>query len=257
MLEWIKNGARRDQEETPTAEGIRVEPSVLEFSNAKEAAKQTKVIATYSDGSERDVTKWSLFLSSNEGVAAIGENGAVNAHRAGGAHVFARFNRFTQGAEVFVLPGKDDFTWSPPLATNYIDELVFAKLKKLRIHPSELSSDEHFLRRVTLDLAGTVPTPEEYHTFLADEASDKRAKKIDELLERPAFADIWTTKWGEWLRLRTDTNVGLGTARRPAPSITPGCESSLARTARSANYFTSSSPGRDQPTPIRPPISTP
>ena len=212
LLDWIKAGAHRDPEGTPTAEGIRVEPSVLEFASAKEAAKQTKVIATYSDGAERDVTKWSLFLSSNEGVAGINEDGKVKANRAGGAHVFARFNRFTQGAEVFVLPGKDTFEWSPPPSSNYIDELVFEKLKKLRIHPSNLSSDEHFLRRVTLDLAGTVPTPEEYHAFMADTSSDKRAKKIDELLERPSFADIWTTKWGEWLRLRTDTNVGLGTA---------------------------------------------
>ncbi|MGC6465673.1 MAG: DUF1549 domain-containing protein [Akkermansiaceae bacterium] len=212
LLDWIKDGAKRDPDETPTPESIRVEPVVLEFASAKEAAKQTKVVATYSNGSERDVTKWSLFLSSNDGVASIGDDGKVNANRAGGAHVFARFNRFTQGAEVFVLPGNDKFEWSPPSVSNYIDDLVFAKLKKLRIHPSEVSSDEHFLRRVTLDLAGTVPTPEEYHAFMSDTSKDKRARKIDELLERPAFADIWTTKWGEWLRLRTDTNVGLGTA---------------------------------------------
>lgn len=212
LLAWIKAGAQRDGEGTPVAEGIRVEPSVLEFASAEEAAKKTKVIATYSDGSERDVTPWSLFLSSNEGVASIGEDGTVAAKRAGGAHVFARFNRFTEGAEVFVLPGGDDFEWSPPAESNYIDEMVFAKLKKLRIHPSELSSDEHFLRRVTIDLTGTLPSPEEYHAFIEDDSADKRAKKIDELLERPGFADIWTTKWGEWLRLKTDTNVQLGTA---------------------------------------------
>jgi len=212
LKEWIRAGALRDPEDTPVAESIRVEPSVLEFASPKEAAQSTRVIATYSDGSERDVTHWSLFLSSNEGVAVIDEAGAVRANRAGGAHVFARFNRFTEGAEVFILPGKDDFKWSPPAPANYIDQHVYTKLEKLRIHPSPLASDEHFLRRVTLDLAGTLPTVEEYHAFLADSSDTKRAKKIDELLARDAFADIWTTKWSEWLRLRTDTNVGLGTA---------------------------------------------
>ena len=213
LHDWVAAGAPRDDEDTPIAESIRVEPSVLEFGAPEGEPEQTKVIATFSDGSERDVTHWSLFLSSNEGVASIDENGGVHAHRPGGAHVFARFNRFTEGAEVFVLPGADDkFVWSPPPAANYIDELVFAKLEKLRIHPSALASDEHFLRRVTLDLAGTLPTEEEYHAFLSDSSFNKRADKIDELLALGAFANLWTTKWSEWLRLRTDTNVGLGTA---------------------------------------------
>jgi len=212
LLDWVMAGAKRDPEGTITAESVRVEPSVLEFTSPSQPGVTTKVIATYSDGSERDVTHWSLFLSSNEGVASISEEGVVKPSRAGGAHVFARFNRFTQGAEVFVLPKQDNFKWDPPTGSNYIDELVFEKLEKLRIQPSAVSSDEHFLRRVTLDLAGTLPTVEEYHAFLEDSSKDKRAKKIDELLERPAFADIWTTKWGEWLRLKTDTNVGIGTA---------------------------------------------
>ena len=94
---WISQSAPRDPETSPEVMGIRVEPTVLEFA-APNARLPTKVIATYSDGSERDVTRWSLFLSSNDGVAQIDEQGKVSAMRAGGAHVFARFNRFTQGS---------------------------------------------------------------------------------------------------------------------------------------------------------------
>ena len=213
--QWIRQGAPRDAEETPETIGIRVEPAVLEFA-APKAQLPTKVIAAYSDGSERDVTRWSLFLSSNDGVAHIDDHGKVNAMRAGGAHVFARFNRFTEGAEVFVLPGDDRFEWSPPEASNYIDELVYEKLMKLRIHPSALSSDEDFLRRVTIDLTGLLPTPAEYESFTASDDPDKRAKVIEDLLQCDDFAHLWTAKWGEWLRIDGDTNPGGGRSMKAA-----------------------------------------
>ncbi|MEO0416782.1 MAG: DUF1549 domain-containing protein, partial [Verrucomicrobiota bacterium] len=135
---------------------------------------------------------------------------AINA---GGAHVFARFARFTEGAEVFVLPSDDEtFDWAPPKENNYIDKLVFEKLQKLQIHPSTLSSDEDFLRRVTIDLVGTLPNPEEYHDFINSTDPNKRSIVINELISREDFAELWAAKWGEWLRLKTDTNVGGGFA---------------------------------------------
>ncbi len=215
IRDWIAQGAPRDPENTPEAIGIRVEPAVLEFAKPDQKLP-TKVIATYSDGSERDVTRWSLFLSSNDGVAHIDDSGKVSAMRAGGAHVFGRFSRFTQGSEVFVLPGTDSFQWSPPEPANYIDELVYDKLKKLRIHPSEISSDGDFLRRVTIDLTGLLPTPGEYEAFMASEAPDKRAKVIEDLLERDDFAHLWAAKWGEWLRINGSTNPGSGNAMKAA-----------------------------------------
>ena len=154
-------------------------------------------------------------MSSNDGVVSIDESGRVTANRAGGAHVFARFSRFTQGSEVIVLP-EDDFDWSPPPASNYIDKLVFAKLEKLRIEPSKLTSDEHFLRRVTIDLTGMLPTPHEYDEFIASADPNKRSKKIDELIAREDFAELWTAKWGEWLRIKGDTNPGQGTSMKAA-----------------------------------------
>ncbi|MEM7600049.1 MAG: DUF1549 domain-containing protein [Verrucomicrobiota bacterium] len=213
--DWIAQGAPRDPENTPEVTGIRVEPPVLEFTEPDQELP-TKVIASYSNGSERDVTRWSLFLSSNDGVAEIKDGGEVSAIRAGGAHVFGRFSRFTQGSEVFVLPGDAEFEWAPPQPSNYIDELVYKKLERLRIHPSELSTDGDFLRRATIDLTGLLPTPAEYEAFMSSSDPDKRAKLIDELLDRDDFAHLWAAKWGEWLRIAGDTNPGKGTSMKAA-----------------------------------------
>ena len=94
MLDWITAGANRDPDDTPSIKGIRMEPRRIEFATPKRQ-RSTKIVATYSDGSERDVTRWCRFLSSNDGVVSIDKDGNVNANRAGGAHVFARFARFT------------------------------------------------------------------------------------------------------------------------------------------------------------------
>ena len=210
IRDWIAAGAPRDAADAADVTGIRVMPKELEFTGT-DGSQPTKVLATYSDGSERDVTRWALFLSSNEAVVSIDEQGVVKPNRPGGAHVFARFSRFTEGAEMIVLP-KEPIAWNPPKANNYIDELVFGKLKKLQVHPSELSSDGHFLRRVSIDLVGELPTVAEYEAFVASNDPNKRAVVIDELLAREDFAELWTAKWSEWLRIKTDTNVERGTA---------------------------------------------
>lgn len=191
-----------------------MEPKLIEFKNPT-GDRPAKVIATYSDDSQRDVTRWCRFLSSDEGVVSINEAGNVVANRAGGAHVFARFSRFTEGSEVIILP-KGEFNWSPPKTNNYIDELVFAKLEKLRIMPSQLAPDEQFLRRVSIDLVGMLPTADEYAAFMSSQEPDKRRKKIDELIAREDFAELWAAKWGEWLRIRGDTNPEKGTAMKAA-----------------------------------------
>src|SRR5207253_6439394 len=84
---------------------------------------------------------------------------------------------------------------------NFIDHLVFARLKKLNIVPSDLADDAEFCRRVYLDVIGTLPTADEARRFLADPRPDKRARLVDELLERPEFADYWALKWADLLRV--------------------------------------------------------
>jgi hypothetical protein len=111
------------------------------------------------------------------------------------------------GAHYIVLPKGLEFEWPQIAENNYIDTLVHEKLKRLRITPSELCSDEEFLRRVTLDITGTLPTSEEYVRFTSDGAADKREKLVDELLDRKEFVEIWVMKWAELLTIRTTQQV--------------------------------------------------
>ena len=149
--------------------------------------------------------------NANESIAAIDDKGLIKAHKAGGTHVFARFDKFSVALEITVLP-REKIAWPETPTNNYIDKLVFAKLKDLQIPPSPLSSDEHFLRRITLDLSGKLPTPEEYKNFVNSKDPKKRNKVVDQLLSRDTFGEVMAAKWGEWLRIYTDTNPSSGTA---------------------------------------------
>ncbi len=205
LLRWIEAGAPDDNGDTPEPLGIELLPSKTVFAG-KDQTQQTVVTARYSDGSVRDVTKLALFMTNNDAVASIDKNGVAKGNNRGGAFVFARFNKFTVGSEVLVLPTDDNFIWPNTPETNFIDTLVFDKLKKLHLAPSDLCDDETFLRRVSLDLIGLPPTREEYDRFVADMDANKRAKLIDQLLEREEFVDLWAMKWGELLRIRAVNN---------------------------------------------------
>ncbi|MES2789189.1 MAG: DUF1549 domain-containing protein [Planctomycetota bacterium] len=205
LIRWIEAGAPDDQGDTPEPLGIELLPAKTVFAG-KNQTQPTVVMARYSDGSVRDVTKLALFMTNNDAVVSIDKNGVVNGNNRGGAFVFARFNKFTVGSEVLVLPTDDNFVWPAAPESNFIDTLVFDKLKKLHLAPSDLCDDETFLRRVSLDLIGLPPTREEYDRFTADGDANKRAKLIDQLLEREEFVDLWAMKWGELLRIRAVNN---------------------------------------------------
>lgn len=205
MLRWIEAGAPDDKGDTPEPIGIELLPAKTVFSG-KDQTQKSVVMAKYSDGSVRDVTKLALYMTNNDAVASIDKDGVAKGNNRGGAFVFARFNKFTVGSEVIVLPTDDNFVWKDVPAANFIDSLVFDKLKKLHMAPSGLADDETFLRRVYLDLIGLPPSREEYERFVADTSSDKRAKLIDQLLDRDEFIDMWSMKWGELLRIRAVGN---------------------------------------------------
>ncbi|MBI1249635.1 DUF1549 domain-containing protein [bacterium] len=205
MLRWLEDGAKPDEGEVPRCEEIKIYPpkAVLEG----EGAHQTFVVkAFYSNGTTRDVTDLAAFSSNNDNSAPIDKNGLCTAAKRGEAYVMARFDTHTVGSQVIVLP-KDLNYKKPEVAGNYIDELVGAKLHKLRITPSGICSDEEYLRRATIDITGLLPTEEEYNEFMADNSADKRAKLVDRLLQRKEFSEIWAMRWSELLMIKSTNNV--------------------------------------------------
>src|SRR5207248_9340154 len=133
-----------------------------------------------SDGSDRDVTPLALFLSNNDNSAKISPDGLVTAGERGEAFVMARFATFTVGAQVIVLPKGLQFTFPPVPENNYIDTLVNAKLKKLRIAPSELCTDEAFLRRASGDVSGVATHAEHDQMLLGGKAPKNGAGLVGE-----------------------------------------------------------------------------
>jgi hypothetical protein len=206
IVRWLEAGAPQDPPTVATAVGLELYPknAVLD---GKGSTQQMVVKAKYSDGSERDVTSLALFLSNNDTSATISPEGVVTAGERGEAFVMARFATFTVGAQVIVLPKGLQFTFPQVPEKNYIDTLVNAKLKKLRIAPSELCTDEVFVRRAYLDVIGLLPTVEEYNRFMANQAPNKRDLLVDELLGRKEFAELWVLKWAELLQIRSSNQV--------------------------------------------------
>jgi hypothetical protein len=218
LLAWIEAGAPDDAGTVPEVTGIALSREGLTF-DKPDAGESLVLTAAYADGSTRDVTRLARFFSNNASVAEIDADGRVTAKGPGDTNVFARFNRFTIGAEVIVLPSAEGFVWPNPPATNFIDRLVFDRLEKLRIAPSDLCDDETFLRRVTLDLVARPPTVAEYEAFMADASPDKRAKKIDSLLSTNDFADFQAALWGEQVRIIGGNYAPQGTDIKAAAAF--------------------------------------
>ena len=164
------------------------------------------VRALYSDGQWKDVTWLAQFDSNDASVATVNPAGLVHMARPGETAVRAAFQG--QVAVVVMTAPYDQSVRAELLAgrNNFIDEPVFRKLAALRIEPSDLCGDETFLRRVFLDAIGALPTPEEVRTFLADNRSDKRARWIDQLLERPEFIDFWALELSDLFQNRKESD---------------------------------------------------
>ena len=206
MHEWIDAGALADKADIPTCTKIEVYPKSAVL-DGEGATQKITVRAFYSDGTNRDVSHLAFFLSSNENSVLIEQDGTTTALNRGEAFVMARFDTHTVGTHFIVLPKGLDFTWKELPENNYVDTLLHEKFKKLRIIPSELCSDEEFLRRATLDITGRVPTVDEYNAFLADADPKKRDKLVDDLLGRKEFVELWVMKWAELLTIRTTNQI--------------------------------------------------
>lgn len=193
LHQWIANGAKSVNEKISLVK-IDVSPREIVFTKPGET-RDLRVLAYWSDGSTEDVTCLCRFRTNNETIADISEDGIITAKGSGDTHVVAFYDNGVVPTQV-ILPVSDKSGENyPTVATpTKVDQLVTEKLRKLGVVPSELSTDAEFLRRVTLDITGTLPTPKELQAFLTNPAKDKRQRKIDELLERPAYAAWWSTR---------------------------------------------------------------
>jgi hypothetical protein len=198
MLGWIADGAPNDPPMTAEVESIRIFPTSAITSPGSQ--HQLQLLARYSDGVERDVTRLGIFTANTERVATVDDEGLVIARDLGETAVVARFERIFATANFIVLGEPAGFVPEPVPTDHPIDRHVIEKLNALRVAPSPLAPDDRFLRRVYLDLIGVQPKPEELAAFLADTAPDKRVKVVDSLFSRPEFVDRWSLKWGDLLQ---------------------------------------------------------
>ncbi|MCH7226507.1 PSD1 and planctomycete cytochrome C domain-containing protein [Haloferula sp. A504] len=206
LLQWIRDGAGYDEGEIPHPTGIEVEPPQLVLKGGDLEMPMT-VRATYSDGTDRDVTALSSFSTSNDHAVEIDpRTGTARSKNRGEAFLLARFHTFTEGSQAIVIPREVEYTRPSLPEFNGIDHHVHEKLHRLRLIPSELSTDETFVRRVYIDIIGRVPSVEERAAFLSNKSADKRAELVEALIARPEFAEMWVMKWAELLQIRTINN---------------------------------------------------
>ena len=202
ILRWIEAGAPFSDDE-PRLRNLEIEPSTVVLSDVGEKA-QLKVLAYFSDGSVEDVTEKAVYESKDTPVAEVSPTGEVTSVRWGGTAIIARFLGVVDASFVTIPRTAEVATEAQEVQfvpNNFIDEFVLAKLKKLNIHPSALTTDDVFMRRVYLDTIGRLPTSDEVKAFLADTRPDKRSKLIDMLLETPEWVDLRTLKLADMLRI--------------------------------------------------------
>lgn len=208
LKRWLEEGATYDDAEVARCTSVELSPP-NGLLNGPGATQQLIVMAHYSDRTQRDVTHLAYFSTTNADAANVSQDGRVTAGRRGEAFVMARFDTHTVGSEFITLPHDLEFESSDDRypENNFIDTLVNAKLKRLRITPSPLCTDAEFIRRVNIDLCGRLPSPAEVNAFVANRSSEKRAQLIDQLIDRDEFLDIWVMKWAELLQIRSSRNV--------------------------------------------------
>jgi hypothetical protein len=209
IVRWIAQGLPYGRPEDPTVDSIEVTPK--ERSMALGGEQQLILLARYSDGSVEDVTHSALYEPNDKDMARVDETGFVRLfNQPGDVAVMVRYQGKVTTFRATIPLGAP--VESLPAPRNFIDELVFKKLKTVGMPPSDLCDDSTFIRRVTVDIAGRLPTPNETQRFLTDKDSAKRDKLIDRLVDSPDYADYFANKWAALFRnKRGDANQARGT----------------------------------------------
>lgn len=205
LRRWIAAGTPGPDPHDPRVTALRVNPPTRSLS--PKAQLQLQVRAVFSDGSVRDVTHWTRFASNDENVATVVPDGKVTIAGVGQTAIMVGYQDKVAVATVQVpFPNKiAPALYAKLPRNNYIDAKIDAKLAALHLAPSPRAGDLEYIRRVTLDLIGELPTPEEARLFAADQDPQKRAKLVDKLMARPEFTDFWAYKWSDLLRVNRGT----------------------------------------------------
>ena len=199
--QWIAEGAIPDVETTQRVERLEVIPDSAELAMPG-MKQQLIVIAHYPDGATRDVTREAKFTSSVGEVANVTDKGVVTAERRGETAILTRYEGAYSTNNIIVMGDRSGYKWVETPEYNYIDTHVHNKLKRMKVLPSELCTDEEFVRRIYFDLTGIPPTPKQVRGFLTDKTPSKvkREQLIDALVGTSEFVDHWTHKWGDLLQ---------------------------------------------------------
>jgi Protein of unknown function (DUF1549)/Protein of unknown function (DUF1553) len=201
--EWIENGAQR-QPGSGDIRQLTIAPAEYAFRKPGETGQLT-VTARFADGTEENITPFCDFRIQDDAVAEVSSTGQVTSRRAGDTAIAVLYRGKVNAVRVLVpFESPPGFQFPKLAENNFIDQLVFAKLKRLNMVPSELGSDLEFLRRVTIDTIGCLPSPDEVREFVNDQRADKRERKIDELLKHPLHAALWATKFSDITGNNTD-----------------------------------------------------
>ena len=227
LRRWIESGAQYDSKKILKLERLEIVPSEIRFSSDSEKVN-LKALAHWEDGTVENVTEICRFSSNDDAIAAINEHGHVQSGEQGDTHVVVYYDNAVVPVPVLRPIGKE----GSATAKKPIDQLVMNKLNKLGVSPSGLCTDAEFIRRVSLDITGILPSGDRVRDFLADKSPNKRQKLINQLLDSPGYGAWWATRfsdwtgnseeqlnnvlpvrgagtriWHEWLRTRLDDNV--------------------------------------------------
>jgi hypothetical protein len=198
---WIADGVKLDLK-TARVQSIKISPAsaVIGLPGQKQ---QLSVQAKYTDGKVRDVSVEAFLDSSNTEIATVDRAGTVTAVRRGEATIMARYEGAYAATTLVVMGDRSGFAWKQTPEYNWIDTLVYDKLKQVKVLPSDVCTDGEFIRRVYLDLTGIPPQPEEVRAFLNDKtpSREKRDKLVDKLVGSDDFIEHWTNKWADLLQV--------------------------------------------------------
>jgi hypothetical protein len=201
LVRWISEGMNYGSDKDPKLTSIDVEPKRM--SMKVKTSQQLKVTAKYSDGSVRDVTHMALYEPNDPNMAETTEEGLVTTEDLpGNVAIMVRYSGMVSVFSVSIPLGAP--VDQVPLAKNFVDEHVFANLKQIGVPPSPICDDATFLRRVSLDIAGRLPTVEEAEAFARSKEPDKRDRAVEALLNSPDYADYFANKWTALLKNKRD-----------------------------------------------------